>query len=566
MLRLGKKQIKYSGLVLCILLLSADTGFSEPLGEMPRDRVLLAQTSEANLTHQWLPDSFEGDTGKAGKSMPAVSANTVAGVDNLDAVESSKDEKLLQKEVAGDVNKDNIGKVTPEKPEDKNKEKLEDERLKRIHEAVDADKSIVAPRKTSFDFNNQAITLGEPYLAGGAFQDYGLSWFGDSANSIRPRLQFYGILSTGLYGGRIAGEDQGQLSYNVEFDANLDLTNTERFHVRYQPFVDIDEPQSSGLWRFHNDSNQPDHNLKFNTDSIFAWFEGDIGEMFDFLDPEGRFPADLNIAVGLVPLVYQDGYLLNDNVLGVILAKPNLVFPGTTRVNIQAVAGFDQINAANSGATDKNDTNLFGVTAQIDAYKKYFELNYLHLQNKENDSLSQNFFAGSLVSSYGLYNYALRAMFNTGDPRSSGNGQLFVFDVNHPVFISDYYDKNYVYASAFYGTEGWNDISQGRTGRAGILFRGNGSTNFPVLRNTGTDSIGTSLGLKMFFMREVLSVNPEFSYLKDKSPTSNDQYAFGTELQYIISNHLSMVSKLVIVSNEIRSEDWGSFTELRFKF
>jgi hypothetical protein len=562
---LSRKQINLKYLALCIVLLSADTGFAEPLKERPQGKLLLAQTSEASLIYEW-PGSFNASAGRQGKAVStgAASESIVAEGGEKDSIESARDKKPLQKENTVEDKKANKGQVAPEKSDEK--EKLEEERLKKIHEAIDADSSIVSPRKAPFDFNNQAITLGEPYLEGGAFQDYGLSWFGDSANSIRPRLQFYGVLSSGIYGGRIAGEDQGQLSYNVEVDVNFDLTNTERFHIRYQPFVDTDQPQASGLWRFHNDSNQPDHSLEFNTDSIFAWFEGDIGEMFDFLDPDGRLPADLNIALGLVPLVYQDGYLLNDNVLGVVLAKPNLVLPGTTRVNVQAVAGFDQINAASAGAVDKNDTSLYGATVQVDAYKKYFELNYLHLQNKETSSLSQDFFAGSLVSNYGLFNYAFRAMFNINDSRSPETGQLYVLDVNHPVFIKDHYDKHYVYASAFYGTEGWNGVAQGRTGRAGILFRGNGSTNFPVLRNTGTDSFGASLGLKMFLLREILTLNPEFSYLADQSPASNDQYAFGTELQYIISNHLSMVSKLVIVSNEIRSEDWGSFTELRFKF
>jgi len=554
--------------MVCIFLLLSDIGFSEPLEKNPQSKSLLAQTSEIHFFYEPSPDIVADSTGKQGKvkSLEVAPESTLVGVDAVGAVESVKDKTLSPKENTGNDPRVNEEEVKPKDPAEKKIKDLEKERLQKIQEAIDADNSIVSPRKTPFDFKNEAITVGEPFLGVGPFEDYGLTWFGDSANSIRPRMQFYGTLSTGIYGGRNAGEYQGQLSYNTEFDFNLDLTNTERFHVRYQPFVDIDEPQASGLWRFHNDSSQPDHRLEFNTDSMFAWFEGDIGEMFDFIDPDGRLPTDLNIAVGLVPLVFQDGYLLNDNVLGVTLAKPNLVLPGTTRVHIQTVAGFDQINATNSGAADKNDSNLYGATVQIDSFKKFFELNYLHLQNKETSSLSQNFYAGSMVSNYGLFNYAFRAMFNTGDPRTPGNGQLYVFDVNHPVFIKDHYDKDYAYASVFYGTEGWNDAAQGRTGRAGILFRSSRSTNFPILRNTGTDSIGTSVGLKMFYLRENLTLNPEFSYLVDQSSTSNDQYAFGTELQYIISNHLSVVSKLVIISNENRSEDWGNFTELRFKF
>lgn len=546
-------------------MLLADIGFAESLSARLREKVSLAQTSDVSFIDGW-PSLTDGGAGRRGGAALSGAASENTAVGEMDSVESGKDKAHRLKTGEEYDNRENKEQAASKKSDGGKKEKLEEERLRKIHEAIEADDGIVSPRKTPLDFNNQAITLGEPFLGVGPFEDYGLTWFGDSANSIRPRLQFYGILSAGIYGGRNTGEDQGELNYNVEFDLNFDLTSTERFHVRYQPFVDIDEPRTSGVWRFHNDSNQPDHQLEFNTDSIFAWFEGDIGEMFDFIDPEGRLPIDLNFAVGLLPLVFQDGYLLNDNALGVILAKPNMVLPGTTRVHAQVMAAFDEINAAGAGAADKNDSSLYGATVQIDAYKKYFELNYLHLQNKTTSSLSQNFFAGSLVSSYGLFNYAFRAMFNTNDPRSSGDGRLYVFDVNHPVFIKNHYDKNYAYASAFYGTEGWNDVAQGRTGRTGILFRGLRSTDFPVLRNTGTDSLGASLGLKMFFLREVLSINPEFSYLVDKSAASNDQYAFGAELQYIISNHLSMVSKLVIISNEIRSEDWGNFTELRFKF
>ncbi len=528
------KRVRWGAWAVAGLLLSSGTVFANPQSVVFLENRVLAQSSEVEIVPHWDSERLGED------SSPETADNAT----------------VAQADAAG-------GPDAAEEKEDAAREphKMQAEEGKREKHGV---------RKRALDFDNRALTLGEPYLGTGPLKDYGLKWFGEEGNAIRPRAQLYGFISTILYGGRIDGENQGQLGYNLNLDFNFDLTNTERFHVRYQPFVDIDEPQASGLYRFHNNSGEPDHRFELTEDSVFAWFEGEIGEMFDFLSPGDHFPDDVHIAVGLIPLVYQNSFLLDDNVLGLVLSKPNIVLPGTTRVHVQAIAAIDEINAQRAGAPEKNDTDLYGLTLQVDAYKKFMEFNFFHLQNNNDSDLSQQFFAASFVSSYGLFNYAARAMFNANDDRltgdGQGDGQLYVLDVNHPFLISDYYDKNYIYSTAFFGTEGWNDIAQGRTGRAGILFRGNGLTNFPLLRNTGTDSIGATIGLKLFFLREILTVNPEFSYLIDRSAVSNDQYAFGTEIQYIISNHLSMISKFVGVHNEVRSEDWGSFIEMRFKF
>lgn len=449
-------------------------------------------------------------------------------------------------------------------------EKAREERKKQIQEVIINDKSILATKRSPFDFSNNALTLGEPFLGLGTFRDYDLTWFGEGANAVRPRAQFYGMLREVTYGGRINRENQGQIGYTLDAEFNFELTNTERFHVTYQPFIDVNEPQASGLWKFHNESKTDDHNLKLTKDSLGAWFEGEIGEMFNFFSPQDRTPTDYHVAVGLLPVAYQNGFLMNDNVWGVLLSKPNIVLPGTTNVHAQLMAAFDEINAGTTGAKQIDDVHLYGATVQIDSFHKFFELNYFHLENIADSRLSQNFAAGSMASSYGLANYAVRMLFNVGDKRTSetgqGDGQIYVFDVNYPVLNSGYYDKNYAYATLFYGTEGWNDMAKGRTGRAGILYQGNGLTSFPGLRNTGTDSIGMAYGLKTFFLRESLSINPEFSYLVDNSATANDQYALGMEVQYILTKNIANVVKMIGVHNDIRNPDWGSSVELRYKF
>ncbi|MBI4384995.1 MAG: hypothetical protein HY579_13305 [Nitrospinae bacterium] len=449
-------------------------------------------------------------------------------------------------------------------------EKAREERKKRIQEAIINDKSVLATKRSPLDFSNNALTLGEPFLGLGPFRDYGLTWFGEDANAVRPRAQFYGMLREVTYGGRINRENQGQIGYTLDAEFNFELTNTERFHVTYTPFVDVNEPQASGLWKFHNESKTDDHNLKFTEDTLGAWFEGEIGEMFNFFSPRDRAPTDYHVAGGLLPLAYQNGFLMNDNVWGVLLSKPNIILPGTTNVHAQIMAAFDEINAATTGARDDNDAQLYGATVQIDSFHRFFELNYFHLENTVNPRLSQDFVAGSMASNYELAHYAVRMLFNVGDKRASGtgrgDGQLYAFDINYPVFNSEYFDKNYVYATLFYGTEGWNDMAKGRTGRAGILYQGNGLTSFPGLRNTGTDSIGMAYGLKTFFLRESLAINPEFSYLVDNSATANDQYALGVEIQYILTKNIASVVKMIGIHNDIRNEDWGSSAELRYKF
>lgn len=464
----------------------------------------------------------------------------------------------------------------------KAQEQREAERRKKIQEAIEKDQSILRPKRSPLDFSNNAITLGEPYLGGGEIKDYGLTWLGDEANAVRPRAQLYGTLSSILFGGRLSGRDLGQLGYNLDLDFNFDLTNTERFHVQYKPFVDRDTTKVGGLYRFHEHPDDPstaDHRFELSADNTFAWFEGEIGEMFDFISPKDRVPTDYHIALGLLPVLYQNNYLMNDNVLGGLLSKPNITVLGATNIVLQGMFGFEDINASTAGGdgdSNQNNTNLYGLTARVEYPKQFWELNYFHMEDKVQTAETQDWAAVSLSSTYGLLNYAIRALFNFNDDRTGGgapgDGQLYVFEMNHPVLIEDYYDNNYVYFNWFYGTDGWNDIAGGRAGRAGIAFRGNGVTSFAVMRNTGVGSIGGALGLKAFYLREELSINPEFAWLFDNhdsvggSPVTNDQFAFALEVQYLLSNHLSVVSKLVGIHNETREEDYGSSLEMRFKF
>lgn len=397
--------------------------------------------------------------------------------------------------------------------------------------------------------------FGDDFLTPGPLHNFGnWKWFGKEANAIRPRFDIYGEYRLVAVGSRVNNNTQGEISQRVNLEMNLQLTGTERIHARVRP---LDEPNRPYIRRFQDDLSLGDNTFQFDFKQDTFWFEGDLGEIFDFIDPDNRHPLDINIAVGYIPLIAHNNYLLNDNLIGVTISKNNLYFSSISNLNLLVFGGIDKIDTF----ADEDDASLIGSSAFVDWYNFFFEITSAYLHHKHNDNLSQYHFGVSTTKTIGLFGVALRTLLNTGDDEGNGDGYLVVLETNHP-----FKGNHLVYANFFYGSDGWNPISGGNMGRVGLNFRKDELSSFPYLSNTGIDNIGGALGAKLFLLNSTLTLSPEVSFVIDHSPTDNDQVAIGMETQYKLSNHFLLKNNLIWKHNSQLKNDYGNRIELLFKF
>lgn len=418
--------------------------------------------------------------------------------------------------------------------------------------------------------------FGDDFLTSGKFRRSGKSrLFGEEANVIRPRLHVYGEYTTMAGGGefrretaefflqRVGRGSIAQVGHSLVLDANLQLTGTEKVQARFRPF-DNNKLRPS-IYRFRNTTNLDDDTLHLDANPDLLWFQGDLGEMFDFLDPESRYPLDFNVAGGIIPIYVQDTYLLSDEMVGLAIAKNNIYFPAVSNWNVMVFAGFDGIDARFNQPevfSSDNQARLYGVSSYLDWRRAYIETTLAYLHARKDDSASEYFLGVSATKALGLWGVTGRMLFNTGSATDNGVGQMYVLETNRPLTR-----QHTFYGNFFSGTSGWHAIStRNPMQRIGLGFFQNKFGMPPVLKRNGTDSAGAALGVKFRFKNNEVYVNPELALLKDRSDIGNDQMALSLEVGAKLTSRLFLRAELRAIFNSEFGNEYGVAFPLVMKF
>ncbi|MBL7013136.1 MAG: hypothetical protein ISR83_01830 [Candidatus Marinimicrobia bacterium] len=356
------------------------------------------------------------------------------------------------------------------------------------------------------------LELGEKFFKVGEVP-YGINpW---SGTYWQPSLWLFGNYRTSSQYSATSGTESPSLNNWVNrFDlfTNIKLSGTERFFAAWRP---LDKGGMTGV-DFTQDTVSFTHNFEEKGDGeLFkqwffpaTWFfEGDIAELFQFLDYEDKLPRDIGFTIGRQPIFFQEGIVINDILETFGIAINGLSFPRASNLKISLMA------ARNHPDRDGQDEHIYGAFTEIDFHKNMLNLDVAYV--KENDLGKTNglVLGGSSVQKFGFWNTSLRVGYSKamGDSSDIGDGVFLMgeFSRKHYPYGNIVYVNTFIKLDAFTPAAGGGAI-----GRTGILFAGSGMTGYgsPMGAALGTDEMGASAGYQWFMQGGKQSILFEGSY------------------------------------------------------
>ena len=294
------------------------------------------------------------------------------------------------------------------------------------------------------------------------------------------------------------------IGHQMLIDIDYSVGGTERIHAQFRP---LGIRNSGGSFLMLNE----DVDYIDNSTALpqRLWFEGDISQMLSGIIPE-TIPADVGLTAGLYPYYLQNGLLINDDIVGVMLSKNSWSGGPFSHVMGQLFFAFDEIDSL---AGPEDDNRMIGAHGEVQWGNQYLEGSYAHVWNTGDASRNQDFLAFSVTKFCADWTFTGRFLSNMGDDGGDGSGQLYVFESNvvrelarQPLGLT----SAVTYVNLFWATEGWNPISGGNFDRLRSTFAVNPLVPL-TLDSTGLETRGLAIGSVFFSRTKDFSLVPEAS-------------------------------------------------------
>ena len=173
----------------------------------------------------------------------------------------------------------------------------------------------------------------------------------------RPALWLFGEYRTALQYTDYGAEPVAEWANRLDLFGQLNLSGTERVLLGLRPLDEElrDRRQFSSV-DFRDGSSIDGFNAEIQT----LFFEGDFGELFPGLDPYDVLRLDYGFSVGRMPLLAQQGLLINEDRLDAITVTKNTLF--TKRIlnlRVTGVYGWGSVNrnSPDFGVPNTEDDN-----------------------------------------------------------------------------------------------------------------------------------------------------------------------------------------------------------------
>lgn len=425
-------------------------------------------------------------------------------------------------------------------------------------------KSAVEPPRPPIELGRKQYTSGE-YSESKTFLG--------KKNPLLPGLAVYGDWRTAVAYNKNIGNELGQVATRLNIDIDLKLTGTERIHAFFTPIQD----GAAEFTRYEFAGDDDDgFNGEYDFDPQTLFFEGDFGSLYSGVaGKEASF--DLPFTVGLFPLFLQNGIWANDAILGGAFTIPARSSErlGLSNFDITFFAAYDDVDNPGvvdaAGNVDNDNTNVFGVTAFIDAFKGYIETGYGLLQGKDDqDDLLTHFVTASYSRRFAnTVSNSTRVFWNFGDDNGQNVDGFAVISENS--LITRLPSTLIPYANFFIGFDTPQPLASGDglLKNVGINFETDALTGFPALDDTASNTWGGAIGLQYLFnldqqiVVEVATVQPfDDPIIGAKDP----QYAVGLRYQVPISRAWLIRADATYQFLENSDDSSGTRLEVRRKF
>lgn len=424
--------------------------------------------------------------------------------------------------------------------------------------------------KSAVTTQRPLLELGRELYQSGPFQPMA-NVLGDK-NPLAPHLYVYGDWRTAFAYNDNGERETALIATRLNLDVDFGITGTERIHAFFRPFDKNGSFNRLEVGGDGDDENQFD--LDGNVDALF--FEGDVGSIWSGLT-NSNATFDIPFAVGLIPLLFQNGVWVEDAFTGVAFTIPAQNSPALqiSNFDITFFAGWDKVT---TGAVPGADSavHLYGITGFFEMLEGYLEVGYGYTDDNSGFGGSYHNLTAGFTRRYGGWlSNSVRIIGNIGQSPNGGAQQtadgLIILVENS--FVTSLPSTLVPYLNFFAGFDKPQSLARdggagGVLKNTGIVFETDGLTGFPKLTDDGHDAVGGALGIQYLFdldkqvVFEVAAQNRD----GDEGAPGGNEIGVGMRVQIPINNAMILRFDAIYAWRENNEDLTGVRVEYRWKF
>jgi hypothetical protein len=418
------------------------------------------------------------------------------------------------------------------------------------------------------------IAWGRSYYGLGQIPIGTPAFFGEANRSFQ-RFLVYGDFRSAMAHHKSDGLSTNQLAMRLNLDFDYKLTATERIHTFMRPF---DRGNQFTRVEVDRTTGQLDFFSEFDAEFDTGYFEGDLGAMWGGATGQ-VLPFEMPIAVGQIPLLFQNGIWMEDAFIGAAATLPGLTNAALDipRYETTFFFGFDNITTP-ALQTDDDSAKIYGMTSFVEAYGGLLEVGLAGVSDRSQLQRDYQNVGISYTRRYGsLLSNSLRLITNTGQSpngiEQTADGSVVLIE-NSLITPNPY--NLLPYFNLFAGFDRPQSLARdlgagGLLRNTGILFETDGLTGYPTLDASANNTYGGAFGVNLlspnFSQQLVLETAMVFTSGDDAGRiAAGDQYGAGMRYQIPLSNSVILRTDAMVGFLEDDQDIQGARIELRKKF
>jgi hypothetical protein len=424
--------------------------------------------------------------------------------------------------------------------------------------------------KTSLRTQRPWLELGRPFYDWGQFPPSSRI-FGDT-NLAAPQVLLYGDFRSAFASNNNGRPRENLIASRLNLELDAKLTSTERFHMSFQPMN-----KGQDFTRYEWNSQDSHFEEAFNLNPFTGYFEGDLGALVGGATGS-VLPFDAPIAVGFMPLVFQNGIWLEDNTIGAAATIParNSPLLDIANFDITFFYLFDDVTSP-AFQNDNNAGKAYGIASFYDMLDGYIELDYAYLEDRTQLNRSYHNLAAAYTRRYlSFLSNSSRAIYNFGqDPNGISQTADGVLLLSENSLITR---DPYLFVPYFNGFVGFgrtqsvarNGAAGGILRNTGILFETDNLTNYPTLDPTGVNTFGGAVGVNIIPATINRQLVLEYAYVgllgSSERNIRGQEHGAGIRFQRNLTNAWLFRADAMYGFRADDSDLSGARMELRYKF
>ncbi len=365
-------------------------------------------------------------------------------------------------------------------------------------------------------------------------------------------------------------------AHRLDLFAQVNLTGTERVLMQFRPFDEEEGAvRSFSGYDFRNGDGFDGSNFRFNT----LFFEGDFGELFPRLDPFDSLSLDYGFAVGRMPLLAQQGLLINEDMLDAITITRNTINAGRL-LNLRATFVYAWGNVNRNSATQMG--NAYDSASRMIALLTEGDFKHSTINIDAAYVFGNEFGTGDLVAfgvssirrhylHHNTYNTSLHLLASypiSGRTAYADQGELLFAQTSWTPHCTE----DLIYLNGFWAIDQFTSPARGplagnALGQTGVLYSAPGIGNLDAPLGPLTDNrAGGSLGYQLFYDHTRQQVIFEIGGHKETKGEHSGALGAAVRWQRAIGQRYILLLDGYTAKRESQNTIPGFRAELRIKY